>query len=357
MAGATYGVSVGWLHIHPKAVPDYFWLALVPGYALTYVIGLAVSRAYKRPYRLRRLFGGVGGAFLVLVLLTFLFKPLNVSRAILVLSAGSAFAISVGLRGVFNWRRSGSLFVDEKLRPRVAIVGSIDETKRVRHLLRDEVLYNAEIIGRVLPDRRPTQDETVGAFPALGSHEQLTEVLRFYRIDELIFCNASMSTQHIIDEMIRLRDFKLQFKIVPQGANYLVGPNVILTALGLREQLQDLRSPAQRIKKAALDVGLSVALLLSFPLLFGLYRRPGRALTGLLGVVAGQKHLVGYVSGETQELPPLKPGLLDMRVLLDDPNTATKEAKRLNRQYARNYSPALDWQIIRNGWRRLGATA
>ena len=65
----------------------------------------------------------------------------------------------------------------------------------------------------------------------------------------------------------------------------------------------------------------------------------------------------GSTDGSSDELPRLKNGALDMRTLVRlqrRENLTNPDHCRLDRQYARNYSMALDWMILVRGLRLLG---
>jgi hypothetical protein len=186
----------------------------------------------------------------------------------------------------------------------------------------------------------------------------LDEIVRHHRIDEVIFCNKDLSTAAIINTMSRLKDHNLHFKIVPDRADYLVGPNVILAAGNLKPLVANLAKREYRYKKWVFDYALTLGLLLAYPLTFWIYRKPWAALKNLTGVLFGDYHLVGYIGGKTHNLPKIKRGLLDMGELFRHRRSTQldeNESRRLNLLYARTYSPALDWEIVINGFRNIGA--
>ena len=81
-----------------------------------------------------------------------------------------------------------------------------------------------------------------------------------------------------------------------------------------------------------------------------------RAWMELFKVLIGQKHLVAYIQANPKGLPKLKPGILNMLHRTSGPREGMMEhAHRLDHLYAQRYSPALDIEILVNGFRQLGA--
>lgn len=352
LTGLFAGLAWGWLQIHPAEVPGWYYWAGPAAYALVFVVANALWGNYRRPFRIRALFGAAFTGFLALVVLTYVFKQVNFSRMIVGLSAVGALMAGLAVRAAANKLHSGSLFLDQKARSRLVIIGDRAEAARVQDLLVNQVLYNCEIIGYMAPTGEPGGDEPY----YLGDLNQLGEVVRFYAVEELVFCNASLPTQRIIAEMSRMADQAIQYKIVPPAADYLVGPNTILSSAHMTPALQHLGRRDLRRQKQAFDLLVGAGLLGFFPLTFWIYQRPGAALRTILHVLRGNCHWVGYIEAAQQDLPPLKPGLLDMR-LLDDYTSARQQRGRaaaLDRQYAYNYSLSLDLQILWRGLRQIG---
>lgn len=356
MALAFLGIAKGWFAYTGKQGSDEIFAFNSLGYAFAYVFFLALFGAYKRPFRIRSIFAGVFCALLAVALANYLMPPLNSSRMVVALTAVAGLVLASLHRGVANFLQSGSFFLDQSVRKRLAIVADTHEAHRVAALLQDEILYNCENFGTILPKTPSTaprrQDQV------LGDVNQLEELVRFYKLEEVIFCNASLSTRQIITSMAQLSRLGIEFKIVPPESDYLVGPQTILTAHGMAPFAQGLHNQEVRLRKAVFDRIISTSLLVAFPLTCWIYKRPLRALRAIMSVCAGRMHLVGYIDGSAEDLPRLKEGLLDMRGLVaPDRRKRLQETDllRLDRQYARNYSPALDWHITLRSLRLLGA--
>lgn len=350
-AGAAFGFKEFWETYRNGWEYEPLYDKVLLGYAGVYVAYLWLSGAYKRPYKIRGVFLAVFLGFVTIATVNFLAKDINYSRAIPLLTSGGVLLTALLTRAVHNYARSGNFFLDERARRRVAIVGAPAEARRIARLLEKEILYNCEIAGYVAPDARSAGKEDM-----LGEAAQLDEIVRFYRLDEIVFCNKSLATQDIIGQISRLAGKNLAFKIAPKDADYLVGPGAVLSARRLQPQLANLQRAEYRVQKKLFDFVTSVGLTLLWPLTFWMYRRPGAALANLLEAVRGKYHLVGYIDGSQPGLPRLKKGVLNMRALAgaDKRRSSLANARQLDHLYARNYSPALDLQILSRGFRDLG---
>ncbi|MCS6905704.1 MAG: glycosyltransferase, partial [Bacteroidia bacterium] len=336
------------------------WLMFL--YAIIFVIFLALFQNYKRPYKLKNIVTAVVGGFICIAVLNFIFRDINFSRAIVVFFALATFFISTFLRGLLNFIRTGNFLLDEKIRKRVVIIGDTEEAQRVTQLLETEIHYPCQIIGYIYPDTNDTSNNnaaTISLFPSLGELSQVEEIIRFYAIEEIIFCNKSLSTRIIIEQMSRLAHKNIGFKIVPPLADYLIGPNTILTSVEFQPQIANLCKPEYLFQKRIFDGVMGFFLILCFPFLFWLFRKPWQALRNLYRVFWGSYHLVGYIQNNNPDLPRLKYGLLDMRILFNKAEKKRKlnhlEFERLDRLYAQTYSLALDWEILITGFRNLDA--
>lgn len=350
------GICAFWFDYTGKEVPREGYAILSLGYAGIVTLYLLVLGAYRQPFRIRTVFLSVFAAFVSIATILFLMPPINRSRVTVGLFAVGALLLALLNRGLANFLRSGNFFLDQPVRKRLAIVGNPAEARRVGALLEDEILYNCENYGTIVPDAQQNDDNQ--RLNILGNLNQLSEVIRYYQLEEVVFCNESLPTRHIIDQMSLLAGRNISFKIVPPKSDYLVGPNTILTVPGMPSLVLSLHDQKVRLRKILFDRVVAFSLLFSYPLTFWIYRRPWGALRNISRVIRGNYHLVSYIDGSNENLPRLKNGLLDMRSLIRDHkrkrNLSPRDLHRLDRQYARNYTPALDWQILLRGLRLLG---
>lgn len=357
---AIYGIKEYWEHnikfVEGGKYPLTFDLLAAPIYATIFVVFLWFAGAYKKPYKIRPIITSTFSAFVAIATVSFIFSYINYSRAIVGLSSIFSMLIAFTTRGVINLRNKGSFFFTETSKKRIILAGNKENLPRIIHFLQDEPEYPLEIVGIVTNNgeknnEKPFYDEN---FPEiLGELSQLSEIIRFYGINEVIFCNKSLSTEQIIGIMADNQQEFIEYKIVPPDADYIVGPQFIHTARHQRQVLPNLNRPEHKFRKRVTDIIGSSLLLMTYPLLFWAYKSPFAALKGLIQTFFGKKHLVGYIQTENKTLPKIKSGLLNM--LHRNHNSQTNvNTSHLDAYYAKVYSWDLDVEILLKAWREIG---
>jgi GT2 family glycosyltransferase len=352
--GIIYGIKEYWEHyvkyVEGGQYPLTFDTIAAPTYALVFISLLGLAGAYKKPFRIPPIINATFGGFVAIATVSYLFPEINFSRAIVGLSSVFTMIMALSTRGLITLRENGRFFFTESKKKQGVLLGKAENMARLEQLIHTEIGYPVDIVG-ILCEKEV--ENLPAGLDRLGSIAQLPEINRYYKLDEVIFDNEGLPTDRIIGLMNRLSDQELSFKIVPPGAAYLVGPQAIYTSRYHQQVDYNLQKPPLRWRKNLLDVLGSISLLLSFPLLFWAYQKPSRALGNLLRVLLRQKHLIGYIHPEANDLPPLKPGLLNMLSRSSHSSEKPLNPRSLDHFYARTYSWALDLEILLKGWRGL----
>ncbi|MFN4254481.1 MAG: glycosyltransferase [Saprospiraceae bacterium] len=325
--------------------PNYYqradlWVNF-PLYALIWLLSIWLNGGYDSRYDLRRLLRGLGfGTLLLAAVYGFLDLEFRPSRALILLGAAWAGMATVGLRAVLHFREFRNFRIGRERVKNLVIVGSEAESQRVAGLLA-QADVRKNLIGTVSPDGPETAPKT-----ALSHLAQLDEVVRIYRIDEIIFCSRDVPAREILAWMTRLGP-AVQFKIVPEESLSIIGssskdePGELYTI----EIKYNLAQPGQRRNKRVLDLLVCLALVPTLPIWAVFSAKRSLLLKNWLPVFVGKKTWVGYAPHpENSSLPRLKPGVFSPLDGLRDlrPNAAT--VGRLNFLWAK------DW----DAWRDLG---
>jgi len=337
-------------YVEGGGYPPSFDLIAAPIYVFVFVVFLIIAGAYRKPYKSRKIISAAFSGFIAIATVSYLFPEFNYSRAIVGLTSMFTVFVCIFNRFVIGLLSKGKISLGENTVRRALIVGDPEEAERVSRMIKRELDYDVEITGILSPEYNvPIDSKTV-----LGNLDQLEEAIEVYRAEEVIFCNKSLATRRIIDEMAKLMRPGLSFQIVPPDADYLIGPNQIHTATRAGLTLK-LLLPENRQKKRMFDWVCSSVLLLIFPFTFWLYRHPIKAFRNLWDVLKGKCHLIGYVSGSSPELPQLKHGLLNMYHLIQNQKQQVRtDPEKLDSYYARAYSTGLDLEILIRGFRLIG---
>jgi GT2 family glycosyltransferase len=351
--GATIGIKEYWEYIHKiqkdkMPYPAEFDYIAAPAYALVFITFLWIAGGYKRPYRAKPIQTAAIAGFVAIATMSYLFPSINFSRMIVGLTSVAMAVIALLDRNILNYARTGNFFFTEQSKKRVVIVGIDSETARIAKLIRSELDYPVEIEGTV----RITEDRTHLKDDSLGTLSQLGEIVRIYKVDEVIFANKNFATEEILNAMSALHLPALRYKIVPPDADYLVGSQVIHDTLHAEGGAFNLALPDLRFKKRMFDMIGSSALLLLYPVTFFVYKRPLRAFGNLWKALTGKVHLVGYIESAPKGLPALKPGLLNMAYRVrSNADSSVEHTRGLDRHYARAYAVELDLEILVRGVR------
>ncbi|HXC03383.1 MAG TPA: glycosyltransferase [Bacteroidia bacterium] len=324
-----------------------------PAYALIWLCTVFLSGGYDKPVRIWKIMRGVlvGTAF-ILIIYALLPEQFRFSRALILLGAAWALCAMLMLRFLINAVMYKEFSVYRRGSRRIVIVGEPDECNRVNALLRQTAVYT-DFVGFV-----GTNGHTDILQNYIGRFEQLKEILFIYKIDEVIFCARDLSSQKIINQMLELGQGETDFKIAPPESLSIIGSNSIETAGDLYViDINSITKSVNRRKKRMLDLILSLAFLLSFPITLLFQKNPAGFLFNIFRVFSGKKSWVGYSLGRdkaSENLPLIRNGILNPASMFKNRNPDPETLGRLNMVYAKDYRIGNDLQIIWKCFRCLG---
>ena len=350
---AIFGVKGYWekniKFIEGGEYPPTFDFVAAPIYTLVFAIFLWTAGAYKKPFRIRPLVTAMLGAFVGIATVSYIFPHINFSRAIVGISSVLSLLIAITTRGILHYREKKTFFFSEISRKRVVIVANAENASRILTFLQDEIEYPTEMVGLVSDENSPSSHN---AIDRLGTPTQLPEIVRMFAIDEIVFCNKSISTETIISLMSDIQERGVEYKIVPPDADYIIGSQFIHTAREQRVFRPNLSLSTYKNQKRRLDFFGSFILLSLFPISFFLYKKPLSALQNLWQILTGKKHFVGYIQPNPPDLPKLKPAMLNMNLRKGSQDAALNPAN-LDKYYAKSYRWEWDLELIMRGFRDL----
>lgn len=332
--------------------PGYFTF-YVPGYLLLWIFCSYFSGAYDKPFKFSRIFRGILiGTVIILVAYALLPEYLRFSRAIILIGSVWAIIIMVITRGVYQLLKFRTLTFAPKKNRRFVIIGDYEEARRVWELLHSSY-GNPGFTGMVSVSTREQKNDGF-----IGSLSQIKEIIRVYRIDEVIFCSKSMTHQAIIDQMSALQDLHVDYKIAPEDSLSIIGSNSINTAGDFYTvNLNAITNVENRRNKRLLDLAICLVAVLFFPVLIFVVRRPLGFIRNIFMVLFGLRSWVSYIRDEQfdmERLPHIKKGILNPLDSFGKDSISEEIKQSLNFIYARDYSTNIDLNIIFKGFRQLG---
>ena len=327
--------------------PEYLHVA-VPIYLLIWIGSIWMNGGYRKNIEFLRIFKGLfWGTLSILVFYSLVNESLRFSRALLLLGSAWAFAVLPAYRFLLSKIPKSGLELAIGKQKRIAIVAAEAESKRIAELIVSSGL-KIDTIGFVSPD------ETVNHQLFLGNLNQLHEIIRINKIDELIFSSEDIPSQEIIRIMLDLNDLNIDYKIAPPESLSIIGSNSISTAGDLYVvHINSIARENNKKNKRAFDIILSVFLFILSPVLIGFTSNKSSFIGSIFEVISGRKSWVGYCSAnQNQLLPPIKKGILSPASLFSE-NITDKKKDELDIVYAKDYQLMNDFEIVFKSWRKI----
>jgi len=337
-------------YVHGGKYPSDLTHIFIPLYIGCWILGLFFAKGYQKPYQLRKLIAGAFlGTLVISIIYAFLDERYRYSRAIIVLGGViAAIAFSINRLILTLIKNKGKYIFDSGAYKKTVICGTPQEASRVIRLLdKADVKYNN--IGIVSPN-----ENEAGNF--LGSFRDLEKVIRIYKINEVIFCAKDLSFNQIIASMERMSRSNVEFKIVPEGSDFIIGSNSKNKAgdyYARSEESLAIDKKDSRLNKRVLDIAFCLFLLISLPLNIWFIRNPMSYINNLFRVLSGKNSWVGY-SVKSDELPNIRKGILSPSDELNINDLDPKTKSRLDYLYARDYTIYKDLSVIFSSFSKMG---
>ncbi|MBT3384591.1 MAG: glycosyltransferase [Prolixibacteraceae bacterium] len=330
--------------------PPGFLRMVVPVYIVFWFFGILFSGAYKKPVSLLRVARGVlWGSVSILLVYSLVDEKFRFSRALILLGSAWAVFILILFRLVAHWLKIKGFRLDIRKNKKIAIVGHSLEATRVKQLLQNTQIQS-ELAGFIAIDKSDYGQHYIGQL------DQLKEIIRINRIDEIIFCAENISSAKIIRAMLDLTQLEVDYKIAPPESLSIIGSNSIHTAGELYVvNINAISKASNKRKKRIFDFGFSLVYLFLCPLIIWFFKNKTSFVKNIFSVLWGKKSWIGYLleSGTFEELPVIKTGILNPRDLFPDLNLDAEKKKQLNILYAKDYSLLTDTEILFKGWNNL----
>ena len=331
---------------NPAYYSNTFYYFNVPLYGLVWLSSIFFSGGYDTAFDIRRVTRGmVIGTVLIAAVYGFLPLDLRPSRAIILFGTVWGIFTLSAWRTLVHFFQFGNLSVGKSKALNLAIIGEKQEGERILNLL-NKAHVASNFVGFIAPQK----DADKSIF--LGDLSILKKLIEIYEIEELIFCAANLTNTTIMDWMVELGN-KIEYKIVPEGSNSIIGSsskNTTGTLYTIDIQYA-IATPMAKRNKRFLDVVGSCLLLIGLPVFFIFIRKKANWLRIIFQILTGKKTWVGYAdaANNQRQLPPLKDGILSPVDGLKIKDIAPETAQRLDFFYAKDYSVGKDLKIIWRG--------
>ncbi len=320
---------------------------------------------------------------LLLSALTFFINQLAFSRIVVLVAASFSTAIMIFWRIILRFfgTRSGSTFSKSFFQRRIALVGTESETAKLIKKMKSQVPADFTILG-VISDSEQEIGKKIEGIPVVIDIKNIGDFIRLEKIDEVVFSTHKLSYKDIILTISTIDNPGIEYKIVPENLEVIIGKSSIekVTDYQLVEIDLPLGKSFNRITKRIVDVNLAFALiLLACPVYlvylilpkknkkrteiktvlgnkFSITQISGKINQGLMNkvllfpqILSGKLSFVGSPLKKSREsdLPPLfKPGLTGLTQINSANIRNNQDAEKYDLYYTRNQSFWLDIEII-----------
>ena len=337
-----------WMGGQPAAL---FYGTVAPGYALGTVVGIWIAGGYRRSpsVPLRHVFVGIAVGFFVVASASYFIPAIGFSRIVILVSLPLSASFLSVWRGIWNANR-----VDIR---KALLVGDAEEAGRLARMIeshpRPPFMLEGFVSGSDPSNGSPQYDSS-----RLGRFSQLRDIIRLRGIHDVVFAARGLSNQMIFRTMQDLQDLKIQFRMLQEGSDQIIG-KASVSQLSMGATLAELpevvvlRSRrAQRTYDVMMCLG-AVILLPFSPLFLSLARLPIaatlRKLRWLPAVLSGQMSLVGCSEGHLSLIPDtwrLKKGVFSITNTFTTRELEIDDLTRAYWFYVTHQSPGLDADIM-----------
>ncbi len=320
---------------------------------------------------------------LILSALTFFINQLAFSRMVVISAASAGTLLMILWRIILRYfgKRSGNTFSNSFFQRRLVLVGTGDETVKLIKKMRTQIPADFTIEG-VISESPDEIGRKIQDVPVVTDIRNMSEFISLEKIDEVIFSSHEFSYATIIATISAIDNPNIDFKIVPENLEVIIGKSSIET-IG-EYQLVDIDFPAgksfNKITKRMFDFMLSLTFIIfSFPIFIllpffpGKYKQKFEMDTGhgnrlkitqvseninqglvnkillLPHILTGGISFVGSTiraAGKDQPSPLFKPGLTGLTQINHDATSDDSDAQKYDIYYVRNQSFWLDIEIM-----------
>jgi len=334
--------------------PLEYFIYVVPVYMFIWLSTVWFSGGYEKPVKLFKVSRGiVAGTAVILIIYALLPETLRFSRVMILLGTVWSVIATAFTRIALHFSGLSMFKFDWGRKKRIAIVGQLTEANRIIGILKQS-LTAFEVIGIIGVNKNEKSDSYIGTL------DQLKEVIRVNKVNEVVFCADSVSAQQIIREMLNLEGEAVQYKIAPPESISIIGSNSIDTAGDL--YVVDFNNITKRRNvriKRLFDLCFTIFILLTSPVLLFIIPKPIGLVKNCLLVFLGFKSWVGFYFREgvnTQNLPKIRKGVTSLVSARNAETENPESIEKINLMYAKDFKIGNELSILFKSYRQLGRT-
>ncbi len=347
---SMYFTNEFWIHVlrNGKTFDGPLTQYSIPIFTGVFILGALLSGIYDSLYKpLKALAASASAVVVLLAFYSLLPENYRFSRGVVV-SGGIISGLMVTLmRWVFI--KLGWIKDDYDKFKQTIVVGTQADYVQVLQLMQKADI-DERLLGRVSVNN--------GEENIVGNISNLNNLIKTVGINEIIFCEGTLSFTEIIEQIIKLHKLNISFRFHSKKSHCIVGSDS-KTSTGetlTAEGQYALSNPYQQRMKRMLDVWVSLIILITFPLQFLFINNAGNAIRNAWLNILGKRTWVGYSSFQNT-LPLIPSGVLTPSGYPNNGKFDVSIAvlKKTDVLYAREYDWMQDLKIIFSNYKELGS--
>jgi hypothetical protein len=320
-------------------------------YTMLWIVGLYLAGAYNKRKTFLSVAKGIAfGTIAIAVFYAFVGETYRFSRAIILLGAFAAIADAFMLRVLLYFAKYKRLSFTMGSHLKTIIVGNKSEVERVQDLL-IKSKSKSDYLGYVSVE--PNKEDN----HYLGEVSELSALVQFFGVEEIIFCSKDLAASQIIEWMGSNSQQDILYKIVPEESLFIIGSNNKNTPGDFYtiEINLKLSKVFEQQKKRVFDVAASLFLALLSPIIILFVKHRTNFFQNIFQVLVGQKTWVGYANADNIKLlPSIRNGVVSPLDAQGGKTVNPVTIQKLNFLYAKDYSIEKDLLIVMKSIRSMG---
>ncbi len=322
--------------------PEQFLKLIIPIYIIIWIITMFFTGVYEKPVKLIRILKGFFiGSLGVLLFYSLLSEDLRFSRALIFIGASVSIILIILSRIILHFTQIKAFQLKRLTKKNILIVGSKSEAERVKDII-ENAQVNSKITGVVSCNE-------INDNYFIGKLSQLKEIVRIYKINEIIYCAKDISSQQIINSMLLLSS-EIDYKIASPDSLAIIGSDSLDSQGTLYTiNINSISKESSKRNKRFIDFTFSFIFILLSPLLIIFEKNKSQFIKNLFLILIGNLSFVGYcndVEINYDKIPRIKKGILSLVDVYKKNKISPHQIEQLNLIYAKDYKVITDIKII-----------
>ncbi len=347
---SLFFIEKSWVHIQRHGEPfaqsaePYFIII----FAFIYLVAAALSGMYDKLYKpVKAIWASFIGIMVMIASYSLLPESQRFSRGVIIIGGILAAALVTTCRWVLVKLRFIEKQRDDSKVRQTIIVGALHEYENTYAIFKSAGLEE-RIVGRIaLIDDYEY---------AIGSLHQLYLIIISMHIEEVVFCEGSLSYYQII-QTIQALPHNISYLFIGKNTNSIVGSdsNATTGETFTAEGFYQINQPYNIRMKRLIDVCTSLIIIIGFPVHIFLLKKSKQVFKDALSVLFNNKSWIGYATSNMQ-LPNIKNSVLTCYGLRTQMLHSLNEGalQKLDIMYAKNYDCMQDVRILFKNYKNLG---